>query len=139
MSTHDMFPLAGFVRGDDIVARVETGQLDRGSARRELAARARLVARLRAFVSPVDPGEAGLLRAVLAWFAAGESELALVNLEDLLLEARPQNLPGTGWETGNWQRKLAVSMEGLFAADGIPTRSARVSSRMAGWTNKGII
>jgi 4-alpha-glucanotransferase len=30
-------------------------------------------------------------------------------MEDLLLETRPQNLPGTGAEWGNWRRKATVS------------------------------
>ncbi len=119
LNTHDMFPLAGFLRGDDIAARVETGQLDQKSARRELAARRRMVRRLTAFASPTDPGDAGLLHAVLVWLAAGKNELVLVNLEDLLLEARPQNLPGTAGQRGNWQRKLAMGLEGIFASDGI--------------------
>jgi 4-alpha-glucanotransferase len=33
----------------------------------------------------------------------------VVNLEDLLGETRPQNLPGTGAEWENWRRKIAGS------------------------------
>jgi 4-alpha-glucanotransferase len=33
----------------------------------------------------------------------------MVSLEDLLRETRPQNLPGTGAERGNWRRKVAGS------------------------------
>ena len=47
INTHDMFPLAGFIAGDDIRARLATGQLDEAGARREAAARERLVRRLR--------------------------------------------------------------------------------------------
>jgi 4-alpha-glucanotransferase len=35
--------------------------------------------------------------------------LVVVNLEDLLGETRPQNLPGTGTEWGNWRRKALGS------------------------------
>ena len=34
------------------------------------------------------------------------TSLVLVNLEDLLFETQPQNLPGTGAERPNWRRKL---------------------------------
>ncbi len=126
-STHDMFPLAGFARGDDITSRVKLGQLEYERACRELVTRDHAVARLRAFLSASDSGETGLLRAVLAWLACGPSEMVVINLEDLLLETRPQNVPGTGWESGNWQRKLAVNLECLFAAGGIVGRKERIS------------
>ena len=31
-----------------------------------------------------------------------------MNLEDLWLETRPQNVPGTGPELPNWKRKAAI-------------------------------
>jgi 4-alpha-glucanotransferase len=39
--------------------------------------------------------------------------MVLVNLEDLLLERRPQNVPGTGAEKQNWRRKMAAAIEEL--------------------------
>ena len=127
INTHDTFPLAGFVRGDDIRARVETGQADESGARRELAARRRLVAKLEATLPEVAPPGAGadelaapppaadpatavppvnLLFRALARVARSRPALLLVNLEDLWGETRPQNLPGTGAERSNWQRKM---------------------------------
>jgi 4-alpha-glucanotransferase len=116
LNTHDMFPFAGFLRGDDIVARRETGQVDGEGARRELAARRTLVARLGASLSegssrdghPIDP-EAELLRNALVYLAASSAAVVIINLDDLLGEARPQNLPGTGAERANWRRKVAAS------------------------------
>jgi len=35
----------------------------------------------------------------------------LVNLEDLWLEASPQNVPGTWEERPNWKRKARYSLE----------------------------
>ena len=37
--------------------------------------------------------------------------MMVVNLEDLWLEAEPQNRPGTGPEQPNWRRKAAASLE----------------------------
>jgi 4-alpha-glucanotransferase len=34
----------------------------------------------------------------------------LINLEDLWLEAAPQNVPGTWMERPNWQRKARYSL-----------------------------
>ena len=124
LGTHDMFPFAGFLRGDDIAARVATGQLGREDARRESAARRRLVARLAESLpaavrraeadagraaEPVVPSEVELLQPALEYLAASEADLVVVNLDDLLGETRAQNLPGTGAEFGNWRRKTTGS------------------------------
>jgi 4-alpha-glucanotransferase len=133
LGTHDMYPFAGFIRGDDIRARMEKGRLDEAEARREIAARLRLVAKLavalsgRAAGQPqahgTEPasaaeaaaevssrwartGEAGLLRRTLTSLGASEAAMVLVNLEDLLLATRPQNLPGTGADAKNWRGKM---------------------------------
>ncbi len=117
LETHDMFPLAGFLHGDDIETRVETGQLDGAAARREAAARRRLVARLaRQSAAPADDPDAAapaILAECLASLARSPCKMVLVNLEDLLLERRPQNVPGTGAERRNWRRKVAVALEDL--------------------------
>jgi len=117
LETHDMVPLAGFLRGDDIETRMETGQLDPRGARRESAARRRLVARLTClFGGPEDdPARAAraILAGCLAYLARGAATIILVNLEDLLLERRPQNVPGTQSERPNWRRKITVSLEKL--------------------------
>jgi 4-alpha-glucanotransferase len=38
----------------------------------------------------------------------------LINLEDLWLEKRPQNVPGTSTERPNWRRKAKLTLEQLF-------------------------
>jgi 4-alpha-glucanotransferase len=145
LNTHDMFPFAGFLQGDDIEARVETGQLDRVAARRACAARRRLVKRLGAFLAQSDAGKktsskslpasvdlvtivsavrvrdrgtssnrdasAELMHLILSYLACSPVALVLVNLEDLLLETQPQNIPGTGAQWLNWRRKAKSSLE----------------------------
>ena len=117
LETHDMVPLAGFLHGDDIETRVETGQLDSGGARRESAKRRRLVVRLaRLFDAPEDEPTrfaSAILAGCLAYLARSAAQTVLVNLEDLLLERRPQNVPGTGSERPNWRRKMAAPLEEL--------------------------
>jgi 4-alpha-glucanotransferase len=146
LGTHDMFPFAGFAAGADISARVQTGQLGAEGARRECAARRKLIARLERWLPPTGsedragapgrasaPGEVApgggtgaghaagagevapasgalaeeLLRRAVAYLAGTPAALMVVGVEDLLLETRPQNLPGTGAEWPNWRRRLA--------------------------------
>jgi len=42
-----------------------------------------------------------------------------VNLEDLWLEPRPQNVPGTGPEQPNWRRRARHGLEALRALPGV--------------------
>ncbi|MBN1460314.1 MAG: 4-alpha-glucanotransferase [Armatimonadetes bacterium] len=117
LGTHDMFPFAGFLRGDDVAARLQTGQVDAKEARRETAARHKLIARLSGSLGErPGAGPATLLRAALAWLAAGRAALVMVNLDDLLLETGPQNQPGTGVGAGNWRRKVRGSEEEVHRA-----------------------
>jgi 4-alpha-glucanotransferase len=117
LETHDMVPLAGFLHGDDIDSRLETGQLDAAGGRRERAARRRLVARLARELGGTDddPGRSAqaILAGSLAYLGQSAARIVLVNLEDLLLERRPQNVPGTGSERPNWRKKICVSVEEL--------------------------
>src|SRR3989304_4025637 len=51
------------------------------------------------------------LRGLFRWLAAGPARLVVVNLEDLWLESRPQNVPGTGPERPNWRGKAGLPFE----------------------------
>jgi 4-alpha-glucanotransferase len=48
---------------------------------------------------------------MLAHVAASAADVVLVNLEDLWLETRPQNVPGTWRERPNWRRKARYPLE----------------------------
>ena len=70
---------------------------------------------LRAFregISP-DPGEEDpldVLRRILSWLGEGPAGVVVVNLEDLWLEERPQNRPGTTDQL-NWSRRARFPLE----------------------------
>lgn len=53
------------------------------------------------------------MRAALTWLAKSASVAVLINLEDLWMEAAPQNLPGTGLERPNWRRKARYRLDDL--------------------------
>ena len=64
--------------------------------------------------NPPSPQAAGpgLLRACLERLARGAAGVVIVNLEDLWLEAQPQNVPGTGpGEYPNWRRRARYGLE----------------------------
>ena len=54
------------------------------------------------FAAGHDPKELG---ASLQFLAQSQARMTLINLEDLLLETAPQNVPGTV-DASNWTKKL---------------------------------
>ena len=61
----------------------------------------------------------GVLKAWLSFLAKNDEAFLLVNLEDLWLEAEPQNTPGTWQERPNWRRKARLSLESIRQSDTI--------------------
>lgn len=119
LNTHDTPTFASFWSGADIEDRIDLGLLTEEQAEGERLGRANqrtaLVAYLKSLglLAEEEPGAAAVLRAWLLHLAGGDSEFLLVNLEDLWLEAAPQNVPGTWQERPNWQRKTKYSVEQL--------------------------
>jgi 4-alpha-glucanotransferase len=100
LNTHDLPTFAAFWRGLDL------GQ--RGAPRREQALRSKLrkawIRDLRrgGWLKGQDAGAAAALRACVAYLAESSAEVVLIGLEDLWLETRAQNVPGTTTERANW-------------------------------------
>lgn len=61
-----------------------------------------------------DPAAIGeLIGAVLRFLARTPSQLAMINLDDLLAEEEQLNLPGTVETYPNWRRRLSAPLESL--------------------------
>jgi len=71
---------------------------------------------------------ADVLPALLAWLSAGDATIVVANLEDLWLETRRQNLPGTEAADRNWKRPFARSFD-EFSLD---SRVRRLVAVLAG-------
>lgn len=117
LNTHDLPPIAAFLSGRDIGERARLGVLESRRRRQERAARGRVRKALVAFLRakrllPRGRDDAGAVRDALhEWLGRSESRLMLVNIEDLWLETRCQNVPGTIDEHPNWRRKLRKTLE----------------------------
>jgi 4-alpha-glucanotransferase len=68
---------------------------------------------------------------VLAELGASDARHVQVSLEDLWGETRPQNVPGTGPEAGNWRRRAARSLEEVAADAEIDAVLARLEGARA--------
>jgi 4-alpha-glucanotransferase len=120
LNTHDMFPFAAVWNGTDIEQRAALGLLNRATAnceRRLWEERKRALVRLlreKGFLDNTRASIEEVLRACLAFLSASDAAVVLVNLEDLWLETRPQNIPSTTADIyPNWRNKTLYRLDEL--------------------------
>ncbi len=117
MNTHDMPPFATFWSGDDIDLRLSLSLVPPDVAAREKIERPVIKKLLKSFlqkngfVRKTGATVGDILKGSLAYLAASQARAVLVNLEDLWLETKAQNVPGTLDEHPNWQRKARYRLE----------------------------
>jgi 4-alpha-glucanotransferase len=99
LNTHDMPPFAAYWPSEDPRKR---GALVRSLRRRGWLAGGK---------GPEAPADQEVMVACLSELAASEAREVIVNLEDLWLETRPQNVPGTVDEYPNWRRPARYRFE----------------------------
>jgi len=129
VGTHDTPTFAGWLAGNDIGDRLRTGLLKPQAEAEVRDERARNAAGIaRRFDCPWEnPRE--LLARVLEWLGRSESPLVVPWLEDLWLEDRGVNLPGTTSAAHpNWQRPMRKLLDEVFTdaeIEGLIRRLAR--------------
>ena len=65
------------------------------------------------WLNKTDLNPFSILKACLAFLASSRAPVLIINLEDLWLEDRPQNIPASGDKYPNWQRKACYSIEDI--------------------------
>jgi 4-alpha-glucanotransferase len=121
LGTHDLPTWASFCSGDDVRMVAELGLLDALEADRRALERVRIRQAIveglrdRGLLGAGDPADVDLLEAALRFLGRSDAALAIVSLEDLWLEERPQNVPGTGLERANWRGRSRMSIDELMA------------------------
>jgi 4-alpha-glucanotransferase len=66
---------------------------------------------------PLPPYSPAFSRAVHAFLGLSNSDIALIQIEDLIGMTDPVNVPGTDKEHANWQRKVNLNTADIFARD----------------------
>jgi 4-alpha-glucanotransferase len=131
--THDLPTIAAWLRGEDAELRDRLGMLetplDAERAARERD-RALLLETLIAhgdLAAGEREDDVAVIVAANRYLAATPCAIVMAQLDDLLEERAPVNVPGTSTEYPNWRRKLATSVEAL-ASD---PRLARLCSALS--------
>lgn len=128
LSTHDLPPLVGWWRCDDISLELNLGRIDHEAAahlrsERQKRKRALLQGLVQTGLLPPDMAITAEGDAIVPDVAIGlhrllarvSSMLVTVRLSDLLGESLATNIPGTSSEYPNWQLKLKILIEDLPA------------------------
>lgn len=134
LNTHDMPTFAGFWQGHDISELRDLQLVDAGgeqAAREQRAAlRGALAQHMQLHDSTAQPDAA--LDALLDWLAAQPAAVALLALEDLWLEDRPQNVPGTGPDQRpNWRRRFRHPFPDVLRRRDVSSRLERFAAAHA--------
>lgn len=133
VGTHDTPTFAGWLKGNDITDRVESGLLVASAAPEVRAEREQTVSGIsRTFGRPADdPRE--LLGELLQWLGGSGSPLVMPWIEDLWLEDRGVNLPGTTSQARpNWQRPMRMLLDEVFTSQEIGDLARRLAQARAG-------
>ena len=109
LNTHDLPPFAAF-----------WGVLDESRRRAVIAA-----LRRRGLLGDRS-GDRDILEACLAYIASSPARMVVLNLEDLWLEAEPQNVPGTTDEHPNWRRRARLAYEAFRSSPEVAGTLQRV-------------
>ncbi|MBD3867279.1 MAG: 4-alpha-glucanotransferase [Acidobacteria bacterium] len=134
LNTHDLRPFAGFLEGLDIDDRLQHGFMapdaeDAARAQRTESFRLAAAALVEAgFLRHGNPEPAVLLDAWLQWLGAGPARLVLVNAEDLWLETRAHNVPGTRDDRPNWVGRSSQSLLDMEQSDRITAMLQRLTA-----------
>lgn len=116
LNTHDVPTFAGWWRGGDLDDQRDLGLIDDAQRAAGLVARAVTRTALGGGVDdPTDVGADRAMRACTQALAASPAHLVLVTVEDLWLELRTQNVPGTTDERPNWRRPWSRSLDEVLA------------------------
>lgn len=116
LNTHDTPPFKAYLDGKDITLRLKMGLIDKEQAENERRQRMRQIEALKQHLKTEGllrkrHSEKDLLEAALKLLALSRAKILLVNLEDLWLDDKAHNIPGTGVEAENWRKRAKLSIE----------------------------
>jgi len=143
-TTHDLPPLKAWWQADDLQLRealklyptVETADHLRSERNTDRIALLRALRDQQLWHwnegDAVPEFSPALARAVHMYLGMTDAALVLIQLEDLIGMTDPVNVPGTHTEHDNWQRKLSMDTEGIFAVKEVQETLTALTRARAG-------
>lgn len=142
VNTHDMPTFASYCRGGDLDDLASLGFLDPETTAAEHDQRAAKLRVLTEFLrhggwlagresDDEEVAASDLLRGCLRFLADSDAADVVVNLEDLWLEERPQNVPGTSHERPNWRRRARHTLDRMMSLPAVIETIDDVARRRA--------
>ncbi len=119
--THDLPTIPAWLRGEDVELRDRLGLLETPLADERAARKKDWAAFVDALVAHGDlaPGErdddVAIVVAANRYLAATPCAIVMAQLDDILEERAPVNVPGTSTQYPNWRRKLGTDVDALAA------------------------
>ena len=117
--THDLPTIAAWLRGEDAELRDRLGILEtplddeRSARERERSLLLETLIAHGDLATGEREDDVAVVVAANRYLAATPCAIVMAQLDDLLEERAPVNVPGTSTEYPNWRRKLATSVEAL--------------------------
>jgi 4-alpha-glucanotransferase len=117
--THDLPTIPAWLRGEDVALRDQLGLLETPLAQAQAAREVERTAFLDALVAHRDlrksdrDDDTAVVIAANRYLAATPCAIVMAQLDDVLGERAPVNVPGTSTEYPNWRRKLGTDLEAL--------------------------
>ena len=123
-STHDLAPLKGYWEGIDVEERLAIGQIShdefiqaQSDRRDDKQSLINALYEAKLWVdAKVPPWSLSLSAAIHSFIARTPCLFVTAQIEDLALEDRPVNLPGTHKERPNWSRRLDHDLQAIFSS-----------------------
>jgi 4-alpha-glucanotransferase len=117
--THDLPTISAWLRGEDVELRDRLGLLETPLAADKDARAGEREALLDALVAHGDLDRAArdddpaVVVAANRYLAATPCAIVMAQLDDILVERAPVNVPGTSTQYPNWRRKLSTTIDDL--------------------------
>ncbi|HTW86328.1 MAG TPA: 4-alpha-glucanotransferase [Candidatus Sulfotelmatobacter sp.] len=117
--THDLATIPAWLHGDDLLLREQLGLArtpltdEQASRERERTLLLDTLQRHGDLAGNERDDETAIVVAANRYLAASPCAIVMGQLDDVLGERRPVNVPGTSLEYPNWRRKLSTTVEAL--------------------------
>src|SRR5580658_8990811 len=117
--THDLATIPAWLRGDDLALRDRLGLArtplaqERTARERDRALLVETLVRHGDLAGNERDDETAIVVAANRYLASSPCAIVMGQMDDILGERDPVNVPGTSTEYPNWRRKLSTSIEAL--------------------------